>query len=329
MPSNYINYSDYVGANQDQIKRMEEMLRAEEQQKLQDAYNATQSAGNAAEGNAYWGELGGSEDLANFSDWQQAQDKQQIAQQYQKELQNDADQVNLLNKHKGVGGYGNLDAALVFGSNKPRVEGGNGKGVTLSEYMGYNAADLDKMDAEIAGNVDANAKDFQREYSRQQSMDSAADASQSKLDKYNQYVGPAKASALKQAKAIELARQMQKKKEMGRDFYASPDWEEYTNWLSGQGTWDKSKEASWVNALAPDWDKGGWMQYGATDNSGHILSGDQASNRVRAKLTELGLDPWAPDAPSQRYAGRLSEGRQNWEGEYGDEYRRNQPWSDY
>lgn len=267
MPSNFINYADYVGANQDQIKRMEEMLRSEEQQKLQDAYSATQKAGNEAEGNAYWGEMGGSDDLANFGDWQQAQDKQQVAQQYQKELQNDAGQVNLLNKRKNGGGYGNLDAALVFGSNKPTTEGGNGKGVTLSEYMGYNAADLDKMDSEIAGNVDANARDFQREYSNQQSMDSAADSSKSKLDKYNQMTAGAKADALKWQKAAAFGNEMRKKKELGRDFYASPDWEEYTNWLSGQGTWDKSKEAQWTKSLIPDqaaWDNGGWMQWAAS-----------------------------------------------------------------
>ena len=340
MPSNYINYADYVGANQDQIKKMEDALRADEQRNLQDAYNATDSAGDEAKARAYWGEMGGSEEnLNDFGAWQQAQDKQKVAQQYQQELRDDAGQVNLLNKRKGGGGYGNLDAALVFGSNKPTVEGGNGKGVTLSEYMGYNAADLDKMDSDIQSSVASNANDYQREFSRQQSENASAKAGEDKMALYNKWVEPAKASGLKWAnasgqgwfgedqldsrKSSALASEMKKKKELGRDFYAAPDWEEYTNWLSGTGTWDKNKEAGWKKTLLGDkeaWDKGGWVKWASSNSGpygGRNPGDERAQKEMLAKLAAQGLDPWAPDAPSRGYSGRLSNTRQKWEDEGG------------
>lgn len=173
MPSNYISYSDFIGANADQIKAMEERLRAAEQAKLQEAKAAMDPAGEEMKMRAFFGETEGGEGMTSYSDWVEAKDKIEAAKQYQADIQNDAGQLNQLQKIGGA--YGNMDAQLVFGTNK-----GEGKGprVSLGEFMGYDAKEL----GELAASTEAEAQSFAerraKELAKRDEMNAKAGAAQ-------------------------------------------------------------------------------------------------------------------------------------------------------
>lgn len=171
MPSNYISYSDFIGANADQIKAMEERLRAAEQAKLQEAKAAMDPAGEEMKMRAFFGETEGGEGMTSYSDWVEAKDKIEAAKQYQADIQNDAGQLNQLQKIGGA--YGNMDAQLVFGVNK-----GEGKGprVSLGEFMGYDAKELGELAASTEGEAQSFAERRAAEQAKRGELDAKGQA---------------------------------------------------------------------------------------------------------------------------------------------------------
>jgi hypothetical protein len=166
MPSNFISYSDFIGANADQIKAMEDRLRAAEQESLREAKGAMDPAGDEIKKRAFWGEAEG-EGLTSYGDWVAAKEKIEAAKQYQADIQNDAGQLNQLRKLGGA--YGSLDAELVFGANRADNKGPR---VSLGEFMGYDAKEL----GELAASTEGEAQSFAERRAKEQSARDELDA---------------------------------------------------------------------------------------------------------------------------------------------------------
>lgn len=149
----FISYGDYLNANQGDVGNMEKMLRNEEQAQLSAALGSTNAAGREAKDSAYWG---GSGEVSDYAAWKDSESKRAAARDFQSDIQNDAGQLNQLNK---LGkGFGSLDAAFALGSNKTEKTR-----ASLAEYMGYDAQKLDELASKYGDETEAARKDYDRE----------------------------------------------------------------------------------------------------------------------------------------------------------------------
>lgn len=149
----FISYGDYLSANKGDVSNMENQLRQEEQAQLKGAHDSTNSAGKEVVDSAYWG---GSGDAQEYGAWKDSESKRTAAREFQSDIQNDAGQLNQLNK---LGkGYGSLDAAFAFGSNKSEKTR-----ASLADYMGYDAQKLEELASRYEGDTEAARKNYDAE----------------------------------------------------------------------------------------------------------------------------------------------------------------------
>lgn len=272
--TNYINFADYLDINQDEIRRMEEAMRAEEQRRLAEAVNATNAAGQSATEAAYWGE--GGADLMEYGDYQKALSKQEGAKRWQDALKTDKGQQELLTKLYG-GQASALEAGLLFGSQE------GGQKTKLGEYMGIDSSEFERdLNSNWANELKGSAADFQRELAKKRASQAEWADYEGKKAEWDKAENE-RLAEFQSRKRKTLEAQLEKKRQMGRDFYASPDWNDWMNYLSGSGDWDKSKEREY-------------------------------QRRVLAGYKGLG-DRLAPEppAPPSRYSGRLTGTRADYE----------------
>jgi len=291
MPSNFVSYSDFIGANAGQIKTMEERLRAEEQAKLERAKTGLDTAGDAMKKAAFWGEVEGGEPLTSYGDWTKAEGDVAAAKQYQADIQNDAGQLNQLNKIGG--GYGNMDAALVFGSNKADSKSPK---VSLGEFMGYDAKELEDLAASTESEAQSYAARRAEEMAKKTSQNQAAEQSSRALADWQTKAD----AAYGEQKKKTYASQMAKRKELGNEFYSSPDWSEWMDYLSGGNSWDRSKEEEYRRRTVgadSQGSYGGWLEnmVGQKPQQSQGYSGTADMTRGDWERKNPNKNPWETD----------------------------------
>jgi hypothetical protein len=324
----FISYGDYLGANKNEVANMEDQLRQEEQKQLSQALQSTNAAGAQAKDDAYWG---GSGDVNDYAAWKESEQKRTAAREFQNDIQNDAGQLNQLNK---IGkGYSSLDAAFALGSNKSEKTR-----ASLAEYMGYDSNRLEELASKYGEETEAARKDFDRE-------SGLMDESRAKDDAFAKHSSARKASEDEYWAAIEskikstvtpasddewrkfhLDRYMGKNPEMPNGG-ASPDdpvahyWQLY----SGQkGAPYMKGDRSYLAAARDQMLKSGRLGMPSIgDISQSVMTGKPARSNMASLedyLRSKGQDGAAPEQGN--YKGRLRFGRSGWgeEQDYRNKY---------
>lgn len=322
----FISYGDYLNANQGDVGNMEKMLRDEEQAQLSGALSSTNAAGQEAKDSAYWG---GSGEVSDYAAWKDSESKRTAARDFQSDIQNDAGQLNQLNK---LGkGFGSLDAAFALGSNKSEKTR-----ASLAEFMGYDAQKLDELASKYGDETEAARKDYDRELA-------AKTESDKKTAERGKYDSERKASEDEYWRLIEgelknaatptsddemrqfmLDRYMGKNPSMPRQG-AAPDsdlahyWQTYTGqkgapYMKGDRKYLEGARDSMLRS-------GRLGMPSVAELSNSLMTGKPAASRLsslEAYLSSKGQDGPAPEQGN--YRGRLTYGnRQDWDkyGQYG------------
>lgn len=252
--TNYINFADYLDINQDEIRRMEEAMRAEEQRRLAGAVNATNAAGQSATEAAYWGE--GVNGLMDYNEYTGAMNKQDAARRWQDALKTDKGQQELLTKLYG-GQASALEAGLLFGSQE------GGQKTKLGEYMGVTSEDFDRVNEQNLARFAAAKSDYEKELLKKSTLE---DEQKRAVDAWMQARREAARSAMENQLKMEKLYNPEGKDRMGWG-----DYNQYMAWLSGNPTgWDAANEEKYMQRALGKYGRefSDWSEYVAGKRPG-------------------------------------------------------------